>query len=404
MLNQTQAKQKFRSTLVLLLVGVLWPLIGGLIAAGLTMVGFQSTGLVILFELLVWLALFVWLFITFWQLAADLKVSPWGALWLFLPVVGVLIVSMLFIEPLKYLADGKPETKQLPRTWDLVKDSWKLYTDTFKDLAKTSLWFLYVAIVFGAIAAVASYFASSAYLIVTYFLVIPMILTNLWITLAVFKHLIALEQGDKTYSEPILNSWRTAVSYLWLGIETIVFGAGPFILVIILTTGAAILATGWPTVAAYLSDGMKPAQNATFSVYAVAIILAVGGLLMFLSWLWLIYKTVIWNSFILPLLTIEGKKGLANLKECDRLAKGKWWGLFWKKELSGIVFGSYAMLISLGMSIAVLLITAIFETLKLGQIFSAFASQALNGLIEMIILPLILAFMLKLYRAFKKTS
>lgn len=401
MLDQTQAKKSFRSTLTLLLIAVLWPLAAVFLTNLLALVGVKNLGLVLALMFAIWLALFVWLFIKCWKLAPEAGATPWATLWLFLPFFGIFIVGMLILEPIKYQADNRPEDKRLPLTWKLIKETWKFYTDNFKASLKISLFFLYTYIVVGAIMAVVAYFWPQWTNIFPVILVIPLAIMTAWITLKLLYHTAALESGQIV--EPIKNSGRKLLSYIWIFIEMLGLAAGPLILVNIIFSLTFVMIIGWN---AFFKDATEIIRSLSLGASAVSLILTlfIWGVLMLASVAWLIYKTAVWNSFAMPVFVLQEKKGTAALKESDRLAKHRWWGLYWKNYLAGMIFGSYSMLISLGMSVAALILTTIFQTLNMGYIFTEFLGQAMNGVVQMIIMPLLIVFTLKLYRVFLKTA
>lgn len=401
MLDQTQAKLSFRTTLSLLLAAVFWPVVAAFITSLLALVGVKNLGLVLVLMSVVWLALFVWLFIKCWKLAPEASTTPWATLWLFLPFFGIFIVAMLILEPIKYLADNKPIDKQLPTTWKLIKETWKFYTENFKASIKISLFFLYTYIVVGAIMAVVAYFRPLWVNIFPVILVIPLSVMSAWITLKLLRHTADLESGQLL--EPLKDSGRKLLSFVWIFIEMIGIGAGPLILVNIIFSLTFVMIVGW---SAFFKDATEIIRTISLGASAITLILAifVWGVLILASVAWLIYKTAVWNSFAMPTLILQDKKGIAALKESDRLAKHRWWGLYWKNFMSGLVFGGYSMLISLGMSVAALVLTAIFQALNMGYIFTEFMGQALNGVVQMIIMPLLIVFTIKLYRAFLKTA
>ncbi|MFA6099299.1 MAG: hypothetical protein WC750_00285 [Patescibacteria group bacterium] len=397
MLNQTQAKQKFRATLAMLLVSVLWPFIGALLSILLTAIGVKNMAIGVLLFFIVWLALFIWLFIQCWRLASEVGVTPWAALWLLFPFIGIFLIGMLFLEPLKYMADGKPEDKKLPRTWDLIKQTWKLYTETFKDSVKVSLYFLYASIVCGIIAAIGVYLGVS-YQLMALCLTLPLALANLWISILVFHRVAALEAGQDSY-QPLTASWRKWLSYVWIAVEIVVFAVGPLILAALIVLLVSFLTGNWQSIASLALPTLTNINaGSRLGLTILSIVLFVP------AWIWLIYKTAVWNSFAMPNLVLDDKKGLVNLKEATRIAKGRWWGLFWKNQLSGIVFGGYSMLIGIGMSIAILILATVFKTLNLGLSVDALLTQVSDGVIAMIIVPLFMGYSVKLYRAFKKTA
>ncbi|MDD5725988.1 MAG: hypothetical protein PHC53_01060 [Patescibacteria group bacterium] len=401
MLDQTQAKLSFRTTLSLLLAAVFWPVVAIFIASLLAMLNVKNLSLILILMIVIWLALFVWLFIQCWKLAPEAGTTPWATLWIFLPFFGIFIVSMLILEPIKYLADNKPADKQLPTTWKLIKETWKFYTENFKASVKISLLFLYTYIVVGAIMAVVAYFKPLWVNTFPLILIIPLGIMSAWITLKLLHQTAAQESGQVL--EPLKNSGRKLLSFIWIFIEMMVFSAGPLILVNAIFSLTFVMIVGW---SAFFKDATEIVRTLSLGASAVTMLLAifVWGVLIIASVAWLIYKSAVWNSFTMPVFILQDKKSLAALKESDRLAKSRWWGLYWKNFMSGMVFGGYSMLISLGMSVAALILTTIFQALNMGYIFTEFMGQALNGVVQMIIMPLLIVFTVKLYRVFLKTA
>lgn len=401
MLDPIQAKQKFRTTLTILLVSVFWPFIATLLGTLLSLAGVKNMGVGVLLLLVIWLGLFIWLFVQCWRLAPEVGVTPWATLWLFVPFVGIFIIGMLFLEPLKYMADGKPENKKLPRTWDLIKQTWKLYVETFKESVKVSIYFLYASIISGVIIALSVYLGAS-YELMALIMAIPLALANLWISILVFHRLAALESGQTIY-QPLKASWRKWLSYIWLLIEILVFSAGPMLIAFGIVLLASVLAGNWQSIAGWFVPGMVNEMTGNIGTLSFVVIAIVGTLLLIPAWIWLIYKSAVWNSFALPILILEEKKGVNDLKEATKLGKNRWWGLFWKNQLAGITFGGFGMLIGLGISIALIILSSVFKFLNLGETITALLSQIADGLISMILVPLFMGFSVKLYKAFKRS-
>jgi len=388
--------------MALILAGLLWPFAGLVLTAILSAVGVKYMGLVLLAVLFVWLALFVWLFVRLWQTAKELGVTPWVTLWLLLPVFGLFFIGMLILEPLKYTADAKPAGRRLPLTWTLIKETWKFYARHFKVSLKTAIWYLYLFLGLGLVYALLNFLSPNLTKLWPYVLFLPSTLVGLWIMLNLLNRTALLEKDGSGSAK--LVGLRTYLSFLWVTILTVLISMGPMIATFLIIASVWFVGGGLHL----LSSGAASAGISPFGALSnpltLVLFLALGSVLLIPSWLWLMYKSAIWNNLAMPVFLLDGKKGYAALKECDRLAKGRWWGLFWKNQLAGMVFGAYGMLISLGMSVTAILLSSLFRLLHAGQILTDFVGQGLNGVIQMVMMPLLAAFAIKLYQAFSKTA
>jgi len=127
------------------------------------------------------------------------------------------------------------------------------------------------------------------------------------------------------------------------------------------------------------------------------------GLLFLASWVWMIYKSVQYSQSI-PALLMDGKTGMMALRESARIVKARWWGMLWKNQLWGLVIGAatFAVLMVAGiiLAIPVFFLSGSSDVDSLNELLS----QALQGGVQMILMPLTFAFVIKLYKAFKKTA
>lgn len=387
MIDQTQAKKQFRNLLLLILAGLLLPKIG--IAAAITaaVLGSDFAPVLGLVTILLWLGLFIWIFAALWKTGGKIGVTSWAALWIFFPFFGVFIIGMLFLEPLKHLADGLPAEKRLPLTWDLIKDTWAFYGNNLGKTYKISVYYIFVSILHAAILAPAYYFGMTQYAIASVVAVVPISLGSIWVSLLLLSQIRSLEEGTSYQPMPPKEGLTKSGLFLLTALLSALVSAGPVLIATAFLLGGGALRTSG-------AGGNLPALT-----------LIVGGAILLIPALaWLIYKSMVYNSFGLTLLAFEQQWGTSNLKAATRLAKSRWWGLFWKNQMAGLTFGAFGMLLSLAMSILVLILTVVFRALNLGQVINIFLTTALNGTVQIILMPLMLSFSYKLYKAFRKAN
>ncbi len=402
MIDKNQAKSKFRLILILLIVGFFWPILGLILGLIADLAGIGNTGVIVMTLTFAWLALFVWLFVELWKGALGIGISPWASLWVFFPVAGIFLVGMLILEPLKYIADDKPENQRLPYTWSLIKETWLAYVDNFKTSLKISHWFIYLFTALGILTGLTSYFIPDWLPWVVFILMIPVAIGSIWISLMLIKQQISLEDKEMPATN-LKNNNRDLLSYLLIVLLIILIAGGPLILAITLVI-APIFAGSWNDVATMLQMGDIDSFSSLIPSLGTAGLSLIGLALMFPAWLWLIYKITIWNNLAMPLFATENIKGYNALKTCEKIAHGRWWGLYWKNHMAGLIFGSYALMISLGMNVAAVIVGMILKSLNLGPAVAEILGNTLNGVVQMITMPLLILFTLKLFRAFRRTS
>jgi hypothetical protein len=400
MLKPAEAKSMFRGSLGLLLVIVLWPIFSGFIAGILGAIGFKSIELISLALAIIWLALFVWFIIKLWKIAPEAGVTPWAFLWIFFPVIGVFIIGMLFLEPLKYIADNRPAGERLPLTWGLIKDSWKSFFNTLKTTINTSIYFLYLGLGLGVSGALMGIWPMWGF--IHFFVAIAAMLASLWISIKLFYVVLRLEDGKALKGDEKDLASKKFGSYIWVAILVALITAGPFILIMIIG-GLFALSSILPLIG---GTGAEISNIAELLQDNVSVLVGGGvifGLLFVASWIWMIYKSVQYSQAI-PALLVDNNSGMAALKESSRIIKRRWWGMLWKNQLWGLIVGAatFALLMSAGIILAI----PVFFLRSSGYAgaVNELLSQALQGGIQMILMPLTFIFIIKLYQAFKKTA
>ncbi len=400
MLKPAEAKSMFMSTLGLLLVIVVWPLFSGILSGVLVAIGFESLELVVLALAIIWLGLFVWLIAKLWKVAPEAGVTPWAFLWLFLPVVGVFLIGMLFLEPLKYMADNKPTGERLPLTWSIIKDSWKFFFSSLKTTVTTSIYFLYLGLILGVSGALVGLWAPWGAL---HFLIsLAAMFASLWISIKLFYVVLRLDDGKASKGDEKNLATKKLGQYVWVAALVGLITAGPFLLILIVG-GLFVASSLLPFIGgtgAEISNIAEMLQNNIGALLSGGIIFAI---LFIASWIWMIYKSVQYSQAI-PALLMDDKTGMMALRESSRIIKNRWWGMLWKNQLWGMVVGAatFALLMAAGLVLAI----PIYFLRSSGYAGSIneLMSQALQGGIQVILMPLTFIFIVKLYKVFKKTA
>jgi hypothetical protein len=398
MLKPAEAKSMFRSSLWLLLAIVFWPIISGIISGILAFVGFESLELIALALAIIWLALFVWFIAKLWKIAPETGVTPWAFLWIFLPVFGVFIVGMLFLEPLKYMADNKSASERLPLTWGLIKDSWKFFFNSLKTTINTSIYFLYLGLILGVSGALVGLWAPWG--ILHFFVAIAAMLASLWISIKLFYVVLRLDEGKAPKGDEKDLATKKLGQYIWVAILVGLITAGPFLLIMVVA-GLFAASSVLPFIG---GSGAEISTMAEMLQENIGMLIGGGvvfGVLLVASWIWMIYKSVQYSQAI-PALLMDEKMGLMALKESGRIIKHRWWGMLWKNQLWGLIVGAatFALLMAAGIILAI----PVFFLRSSGYAgaMNELLSQALQGGIQMILMPLTFIFIIKLYKAFKK--
>ncbi len=400
MLKPAEARQALMSNLGILLVLVFWPLFTAVISGILNIIGFESTWMIGLALVLIWLGALVWFIIRLWKLAPELNVSPYASLWLLLPFVGVFFVAMLFLEPLKYISDNKPAAKQLPLTWSLIKESWKLYNTNFKLLIKSAVGFIYLGLILGASAGLASVWTvwSIMHLVIS----ILSIFATMWISIKIFFTVAQLDEGKAPKGNESQLANKNFWQYFIVGLLVIIITIGPFATILVLTGIAATF------LAAPMFGGDPTMASNTLQSLQDNMVLLVGGgsllaILFLASWVWMIYKSIQLSQAV-PALLLNGQTGMNALRESSRIIKNRWWGMFWKNQLWGYVIGMAYFVLALAMGIIIVIPIILIQFTNYAAPLTEIFDQVLGGALQMVLAPLAFIFMIKLYRAFRKTA
>jgi|GEM_PF-885268 len=414
MLDALQAKKLFRQNLALLLVTVFWPIAGGLLTILIGALKILSFGQAAAIMGVIWLALIIFLIVRFWMSAQHVGTTPWASLWILVPGWGIFITAMLFLEPLKYLADNKPQNQRLPLTWPLIKQSVDFYFKNIQNLIKTSVWLLYLSLGIG----VATFLTAmwSPFVILLLATYVAVIILSVWVGLKLTAETAAYEAGGKPAADVVVWAKNKAWPSMLMIVMMFIILFLPLACTLLISfMGFFLFGSGTQMFNGILSVGQGQMPSVFATIISFVALIAVGILLL-LAYLWIFYKA---NQFAFANMAfvLDGKAvakipswsegyGLAKdaLKESVRLAKRRWWGVYWKNQLMGLTIGMVAALIiqiSFGTVVSVLILA--MPKNQIGQAVSMLLSAASQGAIQMLLVPLILGFQVKLYRAFKRT-
>ncbi|MBI5655004.1 hypothetical protein HZC53_05140 [Candidatus Uhrbacteria bacterium] len=246
--------------------------------------------------------------------------------------------------------------KQLPGAWELVMDSWRLFTANWNQTIKISIWLLYFGLAEFAIYLLSIFTPTAGFLLMP--LGLAMGVVSIWISIRLM--LATLKLADKkSLGDPAADNsraWDLFLPLVWIGILEFLIVMGGFLLLII------------PGI--FLSVAL---------------------------------------SFSQLILVEKDKRGLEALSASRELVKGRWWSTFWRIVLGSIVFG-FAIL---GIQILVLGIFAVlvgpsnFISLMQSEnpdpLFSGTISL-LSTILQAATLPLFFSYNVKLYRALQKSE
>jgi len=402
MLDVTTAKKTFRQTLALLLVTIFWPIVMGLFLIIAAIISEQSVTAVSAIFSIAWLVLFVWLIVKLWKIGPQVGVSSWGALWLLFPVLGIFIVGMLFLEPLKYIADKS----NLPLTWNLIKDTWHEFNKYLKPSINSAMWLLYGSLILGAVMLLSAiwpiFYALYAIAAAGY------IALTLWVSMKIFLAMYNLDTDGKVKGDEGKISLKNFWSMIWIAILTILIVAGPVVLAyLIYTVGVLVSGMGMFSTLSALGTDTQSASTALAMLANVGLgllLLVILVVLMIGGCIWIMYKS---NQYKLtmPALLLQGKKGMPALNESARLIKNRWWGFFWKNMMIGLTAGALlAIVLQIVIGIILAILLALLPKGAVGNGVGGFLTMAGQGAMQIILVPFLLLFEVKLYKAFVKTA
>lgn len=415
MLQPEQAKTTFRNILIWLGVAIFWPMLAIVIATVLGVADFNYMNLALIALGLIWVAINVWIIIYLWKLSPEVGITPWASLWYVTPWLGTFLVGMLYLEPLKYIGDNKPQDKRLPATWGLIKDSMVFSLKNFKKYSKTAVWYLYIALGTSLSAVLALFF--SPYFFIHFLLMIGMVVFTAWVTIKLMLEIAALDSAREPQGDEGQTAKMSLVEYFALTLLIMVITAGPLIasvvVSLVLMAGAGL---GMTLASGKSSAGLlQMMANSALPLIIVGILFAI---LFIASVVWAIYKSTQY-AFALPALILEDRPQTGNpadrgafklasnaLTKSTAWVTKRWWGTFWKNQMFGMTFGLGLVIVVQILSLAIIAITSLlFKNSALGSQASAtLLSGALQGALQMVMMPVAFAFQIKMYKEFKRTA
>lgn len=249
-------------------------------------------------------------------------------------------------------------SKPLPRSLDLIKDTWKLFTSSWNDTVKLSIWFLYFGLVNFALALVEKY-APGTSIFLSLPLQFVMMIIAVWVGIRLMQVALDLESGKKAdmSKEVTGKAWQLWLPIAWVG----------FLMFLIIIGGTILLI-----------------------IPGIYLGLALGY-----SSLFVVDKNV---------------RGFEAIKASYALVKGRWWATWWREVACGFVFAVGLMIIIgfLQMALAVVSLgsTAAFSNIDAASSTPLFqATQNLfSSIVEAAAMPLFVILRVKIYRALQQTQ
>ncbi|MFH1078605.1 MAG: hypothetical protein V1745_05005 [Patescibacteria group bacterium] len=241
--------------------------------------------------------------------------------------------------------------KALPGAWALVVDSWKLFTSTWNTSVKTSIYFLYVGLAVFVAAILTK--VHPVFFVFEGLVGLAAGITVVWITIQLYQTMLNLEAGKKPLApaDAQKKAWSLLLSLIWVGL-----------LVGLATLGGTLL----------------------FILPGIYLAIALG--------------------FSQVILIDQGLRGTQALSASRALVKGRWWGTFWRLLVGGIVFG---LLIGIVVGILVAIAgsfagPAALAADEVDPVVSG-AMQFVQYVAQAALMPLMMGFTVKIYRALQKT-
>lgn len=240
----------------------------------------------------------------------------------------------------------------LPSALDLIKDSWKLFTKTWNDTVKISVWFMY----FGFAQFAAALVEKSAPWAGVGFAVIVAIgiaVLGVWIGIRLMRAVLAIDAGKKMDSSPaeLQRAWGIFLPLILVGLLQGLIILGGFALLVI--------------------PGIYLAVALSFS-----------------------------QMFVVD----QGLRGTKAIAASYQLTKNRWWATLWRQFAIGVVFGvGIALVTSILMSMIAGVAGPYAFTRNSSDPLVAGTFTLFQSIIQAAVLPLFVIAQVKLYRALLKT-
>jgi len=243
----------------------------------------------------------------------------------------------------------------MPGARQLMLESWRMFTATWSQTTRITIWFLYVGLASFAVSVLAKFNPWAALLDIP--VQIAAVVISLWCGIRLFLALLDLVDSkpagdlDKDSS----RAWGMFLPMVVIGLLQGLVTFGGFILLIV--PGIYLSIALAYSQLAYIDQGIRGWQALTFS---------------------------------------------------RELVRGRWWGVFWRNLVSSLVMG-------LGLSLIVLLMLGLFGLVAGPERFFAMAdpenedpllngaASLLDGTLQAAFLPFILGFQVRMYRMLQKT-
>lgn len=245
--------------------------------------------------------------------------------------------------------------KALPGAGAIIADSWKFFVSKWNESFKVSVMFLYVGLAYVAVAIIAHYVPSATPLIPIVSLGCAIV--TAWISIQLIMALLNLEAG-----KPVLapaEAGKKAWSLFW---PILLIG----LLVGLIVFGTTLL---------FVLPGIYFGISLKFSQYS------------------LIDQD------------LHGRKALAASRA---LVKGRWWGTFWRLIAGGFVFG---LLVGIIMWVIIMIASVVSPSFRMTlngttsttDPLAVGVMQFIQMAVFAVIMPLLVGFEVKIYRALQRT-
>lgn len=248
-------------------------------------------------------------------------------------------------------------SKPLPGAIDLIKDTWKLFTTTWNDTVKISIWFLYFGLL-NFVLALLDRFAPTMSLFISFPLQIALIVVAVWVSIRLIRAVLKLEAGGKMdlSNEESTNAWKLLLPMMLTG--------------------------------------------------SLQIVIIFGGTLLFIvPGIYLAIALSYSSLFVID----RGLRNFQAIKASYVLVKGRWWATLWRELAAGFVF-------AIGLVIVVGLVQMLLTVLSLGASAAFSGSESVSAtpmfkatmdlfssIVEAATLPLFIILRVKIYRALERT-
>ena len=242
--------------------------------------------------------------------------------------------------------------KPLPSIIDLIRDSWNLYTTTWNDSVKLSMWFLYFGLVDFTIALIIKFSPVAGNLIDIPVSIILVIL-EYWIVIRLIRGMLKLEAGGKLdlSKEESARCWNLFLPNLWVGLLQ------------------------------------------TLIILGASLLLIVPGIYFIVA-----------LSFTQMILIDQNIRGMTAISASRELVKGRWWSTAWTVLATGFVFGLMVALATAFLMALVMIVSGVTSVSANPDPLFIGTTNLLSAIVQAAVMPLFIGLQVKIYRALQKTQ